>query len=164
MQNPFYFSNKNFSTLRTSRRIFTKPWSEKPDGYYFLPSVTQSTYFKRTPKLWIRFAIKEKLFHHQRLLCSAIFSPKRRKSCKIGNFIYYSKGDNHFKNCIKSTQDVISCDSIFENSRKKMGKAQVVFQHNQRLLEQWWWDELEIQKRRCDSISEGWGLLPVSCT
>ena len=60
----------------------------------------------------------------------------RIKSCKIRTFINDSKGDSHFKNCIKSAQDVISCNSTLENSRKEMGKAQIVFQHNQRLLEQ----------------------------
>ena len=114
------FSSQNFSALRTSWKIFKKPCSEKPDGYGFLLSVTWSTYFKRTPKLWIRFAIKEKLFHHQIIMQCNIFT-KRIKSYKIGNFISYSKGDNHFKNCIKSIQDVISCDNTLENNRKKDG-------------------------------------------
>ena len=41
-----------------------------------------------------------------------------------------------------------------------MGKRQVVFQHNQRLLEQWGWDKLEFQRRSCDSTIEGWESLP----
>ena len=52
---------------------------------------------------------------------------KRIKSYKIGNFISYSKGDNHFKNCIKSIQDVISCDNTLENNRKKDGQKTSCF-------------------------------------
>ena len=43
---------------------------------------------------------------------------------------------------------------------KKMDKTQVVLKHNQRLLEQWGWDKLEFQKKRCDSTTEGWESLP----
>ena len=117
---PLIFSSQNFSTLRTPRKIFKKPCGEKPDGYGFLLSVTWSTYFKRTPQIWVRYATKQKLFHHQITMQCNIFT-KRIKSCKIGNFIYYSKGDNPFKKCIKSIRDVISCGNTLENNRKKDG-------------------------------------------
>lgn len=91
-------------------------------------------------------------------MCNAISLSKRMKSCKIRTFLYYSKWNNHFKNCTKSIQDVIYCDSTLENSRKKKDKTQVDYQHSQRLFGQWGWDKLEFQK--CDSTTEGWGSLP----
>lgn len=78
---------------------------------------------------------------------------KRMKSCKIRTFLYYSKVLIHFKNCTKSIQDVIYCDSTLENSRKKKkDKTQVDYQHSQRLLGE---DEINWNFRRCDSTTEG---------